>query len=70
MGQVALCGREGTFGFLVRKPEENRIPKRPSRRRENNIRIDFQSVGWGKCVLNLPVSGFKQVIMVTNFQFP
>jgi len=53
MGQVALCGREGAYRILVRKPKERRILKKTNRRREDDIRIDIQSIGWGRCVLNL-----------------
>lgn len=35
MEQVALCGREGAYGVLVRKPKEKRTLKRPSPRRED-----------------------------------
>jgi hypothetical protein len=59
MGQVALCGREGAYRVLVRKPKVKRMLKRPSRRREEYIRIDLQSIGGGWCVLNLSGSGFR-----------
>jgi hypothetical protein len=32
---------------LVGKPEGRRLLGRPRRRREDNIKMDFQDVGWG-----------------------
>jgi hypothetical protein len=35
-----------TYRILVGKPEENKPLGRPSRRWEDNIRIDIREVGW------------------------
>ena len=45
-GHVARIGeRRGNTGFLVGKPEGKRPVGRPSRRWENNIKLDLQEVG-------------------------
>jgi hypothetical protein len=38
----------GVHRVLVGKPEENRRLGRPRRRWEDNIKMDFQEVGWGR----------------------
>ena len=45
---VARMGeRRGTYRVLVCKPEGKRPLGRPSRRWEDNIKMDLQEVGWG-----------------------
>ena len=39
--------RRGTYRVSVRKHEGKRPLGRPSRIREDNIKLDFQEVGWG-----------------------
>jgi len=48
-GHVARMGekRGGVYRVLVRKPGEKRPLGRPRRRWVDNIRMDFQEVGWG-----------------------
>jgi len=47
-GHVACMGEgRGVCRVLVRKPEGKRPLGRPRRRRENNIKMDFQEVGCG-----------------------
>jgi hypothetical protein len=41
--------KERYIRVLVRKPEGKRPLGRPRRRREDNIKIDPQEVGWGMC---------------------
>jgi hypothetical protein len=44
---VARMGKErGMYRVLVGKPEGKRPLGRACRRRENNIKIDFEDVGW------------------------
>ena len=46
-GYVARMGeRRDAYRFFVGKPEEPRLLGRPRRRREDNIKIDVQEVGW------------------------
>jgi hypothetical protein len=45
---VARMGESrGAYRVLVGKPEGRRLPGRPRRRREDNIKMDFREVGWG-----------------------
>jgi hypothetical protein len=39
--------RRGIYRFLVGKPEGKRPFGRPRHRWEDNIKMDFQDVGWG-----------------------
>jgi hypothetical protein len=39
--------RRGAYRALVGKPEGWRLLGRPRRRWEDNIKMDFQQVGWG-----------------------
>jgi len=39
-------GERGAYRFLVRKPEGKEPLRRPRRRREDNIKMDLQEVGW------------------------
>jgi hypothetical protein len=46
-GHVACMGEErGVHRVLVEKPEGKRPLGRPSRRWEDNIKMDLQEVGW------------------------
>jgi len=48
VGHVACMGeRRGIYRVLVGKPEGKRPPARPRHRWEDNIKMDFQEVGWG-----------------------
>jgi len=48
-GHVARMGEDrGEHRLLVGKPEERRILGRPSRRWEDNIKMDLQEVGGGR----------------------
>jgi hypothetical protein len=38
--------RKGVHRLLVGKPEGKRPLGRPGRRREDNIKIDLQEIGW------------------------
>jgi len=50
-GHVACMGeRRGVYRVLVVKPEGNRPLGRLRRRREGNIKMDLQKVGWGRGV--------------------
>jgi hypothetical protein len=41
-------GEKGrAYRILVGRPEERQPLERPRRRRENNIKMDLQEVGWG-----------------------
>jgi hypothetical protein len=46
-----VCGADwegrDVYRVLVGKPEENRPLERPRRRWEDNIKMDFQEVGYG-----------------------
>jgi hypothetical protein len=47
-GRVARMGeKRGVYRVLVRKPEGKRPPGKPTRRWENNIKMDLQEVGCG-----------------------
>jgi hypothetical protein len=47
-GHVARMGEgRGAYRILVGRPEGRRPLGRPRRRREDNINMDFQEVGWG-----------------------
>ena len=47
-GHVARMGkRRGVYRVLVGKPEEKRLLRRPRCRREYNIKMDLQEVGFG-----------------------
>jgi len=37
----------GVFRFLVGRSEGKRPLGRPTRRREDNTKMDFQEIGWG-----------------------
>jgi hypothetical protein len=39
-------GDKNTYEILVGKPAGKRSPKRPRRRWEDNIRMDFKEIGW------------------------
>jgi len=49
--------RRGIYRVLVGKPEGKRPLRRPSRRREDNIKMDIQVVGWGRGAHGLDRSG-------------
>jgi hypothetical protein len=47
-GHVASMGeKRGAHKTLVVRPEGRRPLGRPTRRREDNIKMDLQEVGWG-----------------------
>jgi hypothetical protein len=47
-GHVARMGEgRGAYRILVGRPEGRRPLGRPRRRREDNIKMDLQEVGWG-----------------------
>jgi hypothetical protein len=47
-GNVArMRDRRGAYRVLVGRPDGNRPLGRPRLRLENNIKMDFQEVGWG-----------------------
>jgi hypothetical protein len=47
-GHIAFTGENrGVYRVLVEKSEEKRTVGKPRRRWEDNIKIDFQEVGWG-----------------------
>jgi hypothetical protein len=47
-GHVARMGEErGAYRILVGRPEGRRPLERPKRRWEDNIKMEFQDVGWG-----------------------
>ena len=47
-GHVAHMGkRRDAYRVLVGKSERMRLPGRPRRRWEDNIKMDLQEVGWG-----------------------
>jgi hypothetical protein len=47
-GHVARMGeKRGAYRNLVGRPEARRLLGRPSRRWEDNIKMDLQEVGWG-----------------------
>jgi hypothetical protein len=43
MGEI-----KGAYRVLGRKPEGRRPLGRPTRKWEDNIKIDFREVGWGR----------------------
>jgi hypothetical protein len=45
-GHVALMGIRNVYKILVGKPEGMRPLGRPTRRWEDNIRMDFREIGW------------------------
>jgi hypothetical protein len=48
-GHVECKGEErGAYRILVRRPERRRTLGRPRHRRENDIKMDLQEVGWGE----------------------
>jgi hypothetical protein len=55
---VARMGeRRGAYRALVGKPEGRRPLGRPSRRWEDNIKMDLREVGWGGHGLDQSGSG-------------
>jgi hypothetical protein len=53
-GHVARMGeRRGAYRALVGKPEGKRPLERPTRRWEDNIKMDLREVGWGMDWINL-----------------
>jgi hypothetical protein len=47
-GHVARMGEErNMYRVLMEKPEEKRPLGRPTRRREDGIRMDIREIGWG-----------------------
>jgi len=47
-GHIARMGeRRAVYGVLVGKPEAKRLLGRARRKWEDNIKMDFQKVGWG-----------------------
>jgi hypothetical protein len=44
---ACIMERRGAYRGLVEKPEGKRPLGRPRRRREDNITINLQKVGWG-----------------------
>jgi hypothetical protein len=53
----AVCStygeRKGVYRDLVGKPEGKRALGSPRRRRENNIKMDLQEVGWGAWIVSI-----------------
>jgi len=46
-GHVRLMGdMRNAYSILVGKPERNITLRRPRRRREDNIIVDFREIGW------------------------
>jgi hypothetical protein len=46
-GTCGACGdRRGTYRVLMGKPEGKRPLGRPRHKRQDNIKIDHQDVGW------------------------
>jgi hypothetical protein len=60
--------RRGAYSVLVRRPEGNR-PHGRSRRRWENIKINFQEVGWGDGMY-WSGSGLERVNAVTKCRVP
>ena len=59
VGHVARMGeRSGVYRVLVGKPDGKRPLGRPSRRWEDNIKMDLQEVGCGGYVLDQAGSGW------------
>jgi hypothetical protein len=46
-GHVARIEKRGAYRILVGRPEGKRPLGRPRRRRQDNIKMDLQEVGWG-----------------------
>jgi hypothetical protein len=44
---VAHGEKKNPYRILVGKPEGKRLLRRPRRRWEDNIRMDFREIGWG-----------------------
>ena len=44
---ACMAERRDAHRILVGKPEGKRLLGRPRRRREDNIKLDLQEVGWG-----------------------
>ena len=42
-----ICERRSAYRVLVGKPEGKRAFGRPPHRWKDNIKMDFQEVGWG-----------------------
>jgi hypothetical protein len=63
--------RRGAYRALVGKPEGRRPLGRPTRRWEDNIKMDFQEVGWGHG-LDQSGSGYGQAVVnaVMKLRFP
>jgi hypothetical protein len=62
------------YRILVRKPEGDRLLRRPRHRWEDNIRMDLKEIGW-ECVdwmhLAQERDQWQDVLnMVMNFQVP
>jgi hypothetical protein len=53
------------LGVLVRKPEGKRPLEGPWRRRQDNIKMDFQELGWGR---GLIISGPGYGQMTDSFE--
>ena len=52
VGHLTRTGeRRGAYRVLVGKPEGKRPLGRPRRRWEDNIKLDFQEVGWGRGIV-------------------
>jgi len=48
VGHVSSMGKQkNAYKILVGKPEGKRLVGRPSRRWEDNIRMDLRDTGWG-----------------------
>ena len=64
----------GVHGVLVGKPEEKRTLGRPRRRWEDNIKMDFQEVGyWNMDWIELPQDRDRWralLNVVINLRFP
>jgi len=53
-GNIARMGeRRGVYRILVAKNEGNRILRRPRRRKEDNIKMDLQEVGYGAWIASI-----------------
>jgi len=53
-GHIARMGeRRGAYRALVETPEGKRPLGRPRRRREDNIEMELQEVGWGHGLIDL-----------------
>ena len=45
--ECSICGRRSTYTVLVGKSEGKRPLGRPPHRWKDNIKMDFQEMGWG-----------------------